>query len=258
MRAIGRAVVVLGRTVAEAITIGHATCLVCPDRPAVRAANFAAEIKVASPADAELTLGQVQQHFARRGLICWALYAADGPSTRWIADVAVRDGYQATSRCVLRLERFAPEPTDLRLQIIPARAAYRELRSLLTRWVGQAYDAGDRLVTDLTETFIDQLDEPRLDMFLGRVDRQPVVVAGVLSLGQVGVIQYAQGLLQEVGPKIATVLMSHLLEHCQRAQFEQVIVDLAAGSSQIRFFESLGFKVAGSYVRLDREAAAPP
>jgi GNAT superfamily N-acetyltransferase len=93
------------------------------------------------------------------------------------------------------------------------------------------------------------LDEPRLERFLARLDGRPVAIAGVLALGQIGVIDpcYVSPPLR--GQRIGPTLMAHVLEYCHRALFEQVILRRADGCPSIPFYEGLGFERLVSYTK---------
>jgi GNAT superfamily N-acetyltransferase len=260
-RAIGRAAVVLGRTVAEETVLAIGTCLSNPDRPGVRSANFAADLSLPDDADPDEALDQIADHFRRNGAPCHTLRYAD---THWpppLADALSRRGYTPRTRVVLLHRGSTPAPqTRAAVQVIPARAAYGELRGFYDRTARQAFGADDWLAGDLVDTFIDRLDEPRLDLFMARLDGQPAAVAGVLSLGQIGVIDPAYCDTQFRGRGIAAFLMNRLMEHCHRSMFEQVIVDRADGCVAMPFYQSLGFGAVGSYIRygLDSMPQAGP
>lgn len=252
-RAIGRAVVVMARTVAEEFATQTATCFTNPNRPDVRIANFAADLSLSSNTCAREGMDEMMAHFASHGTPCHACHAADSEWPASWADELNQRGYQPQPRCVLLLERFTP-PQEIcsSVQVIPARAAYGELRMFYDRMARQSFGADDRLADDLAATYIDYLDEPRLEMFLARIDRRPVAVAGVLSLGQTGVIRPVYCDPQYRGQGVAAILMNRVLESCQRALFEQVVIDQVDKCSATSFYESLGFRSAGLYIRYIR------
>jgi GNAT superfamily N-acetyltransferase len=141
------------------------------------------------------------------------------------------------------------------LQVIPARSAYADYRRLHAATNAGELPAGAS-PGDWAASRCDLLDEARLDMFLGRLDRVPAGAAGVLTLGNQGVVT---GLF--TGPAhrrrgLARTLMGWVIEHCRRAQFEQVIADLpdeADGAASL--LGTLGFAPSGSYVGFERTPA---
>ena len=106
----------------------------------------------------------------------------------------------------------------------------------------QEFNADPPLARDYADTMIDQLDEPRLELFLGRLDGQPVGVAGVTTLGQIGVIYPAYTDNNHRGKGIAATLMSHTLDHCARALMDQIVIERSDNCPSIGFYESLGFR----------------
>jgi ribosomal protein S18 acetylase RimI-like enzyme len=239
IRAIKRTWAILGRVVAEEQQLDNATVYVNPDRPLVRSANFAADVQG--------SCDQALSFFAERDLPCHAINCADA---HWPDDAQPPAGYAPNTRHVMLLDRYnRPERLCDDLQIVPIRAIYPQLPSFYQRFARAGHNADDALATQLADTMIDRLDEPRLELFVGRVDKQPVAVAGVITLGDIGVISPAWTDPDHRRKGIAATLLDYTLDHCSRAQFESVIVDRGDGCSSIPFYESLGFKIAGSYLR---------
>ena len=82
----------------------------------------------------------------------------------------------------------------------------------------------------------------------GRIDRQPVGVGGVLTLGNIGVVQNLFTSPDHRGKGIAETLLHTIIDVCNRAQFEAVLVERAEGCWAIPFYESRGFAQVGSYL----------
>ncbi len=97
---------------------------------------------------------------------------------------------------------------------------------------------------------MDQLDDARIEIFLARVNRKTVGLTSLLTLGNVGVLLdlFAVGL----DTSVLNVLAARMIEHCQRAQFEQVIVRFASDDPRGAFFTSIGFKPILEYSRYVR------
>jgi GNAT superfamily N-acetyltransferase len=253
VRAVGRAAVVLGRAAAEPMEIDGAVCFCDPARPAVRCANFAAELSVPEGRSAAAVVDDVLAYYESRQATCEAFASTAASWPKALAEELITRGYEPVTRHLFLLDRAAPPPkaaTDL--QIIPARAAYEELRKLYGEMARLEHGADGVLASALVEAWIDHLDEPRFDLLLGRAKAEPVVVAGVLSLGQVGVISAAYCHPSWRGRGFAQAIMGRVLEYCSRATFEQIIVDRGAGCPAIPFYESLGFHKKASFVRFKR------
>ena len=241
---------VLGRVVGEEAVLDTAVCVTNARCPGAACANFAADVAVAPDGAAEDTIDQITAHFEAQGVVCLALDCAADDWSHDLAEVALRRGYRPSKRLVYTLERFTPVATCAEsVQIIPARAAYDELRQLSERALRADRGADDRLAAQLARMSTDRLDEPRLDAFLGRIEQQPAAVAGVLSLGQIGVIDAVLCHPAWRGRSIESAMMHHVFEHCRRALFECVVLERSEGCPTISLYESLGFKKAGDYVR---------
>ncbi len=254
VRAVRRAAAVLGRTVAEQAVLDAATCLTSARYPGAACANFAADLVESPEGGAERTMDEVTAHFESQGVVCLTLDNADGPWPADLADAASRRGYRPSKRTVYVLERLTPSTTcEVSLQIIPARAAYEELVELYRQVARADLGADDREATDMAAIGIDRLDEPRLDAFLGRVDQKPAATAGVLSLGQIGVIDAVRCDPTWRGRGIEAAMMHHVFEHCRRALFECIVLERPEGCETIGLYESLGFYKAGEYVRYERD-----
>lgn len=250
VRAISRTRVILGRAAGEETPLDGATALTQPRRPGVRCANFAADLHVSASADADQILRGVFDHFHDRRTICHALTCSDARWNEAFTPAAVAAGYQPRRKHVFLLDHYRP-PKHIHpsLQIIPARSLYPQLGAFYEQMARQDHHADGAAARDLAQAMIDQLDEPRLEVFIGRLDRKPVGCAGVLTLGNIGVISPAYTEPGRRGQGVAGALMAAILEHCARAQFEQVILERSEGCPSIPFYRAMGFEPVSWYVR---------
>lgn len=250
VRAVKSANVMLARVVAKQSVLDGGTAFTNPDRPDVRSANWAAQINVPGDVGARLVLDQILDHFRQQGVPCQVL---DGAAADWpqaLAQGIAALGYRPITKHVFCLADYQPpRKVNEQLQIIPARSLYGQLPRFYQSMARQGLGAPEALAQQLTETFIDRLDEPRLDLFLGRIDKQPVASCGVITLGNIGVIHAAYTAPEHRGRGIAATLMAHVLDHCSRAQFEQVVLDRSEGCPSIPFYQRLGFRQVASYVK---------
>ena len=250
VRAVKHADVALAHTAAEPSALEGATAFTSAARPRVRSANFATELHVPDGWSADAVLDGVGEHFERAGAPCHALDSADAVWPDELAGAAERRSYLARRKLVFLLQEYAePAQRDTPLQIIPARAAYAELRPFYRDMAVQQHGFGEATADELAETMFEWLDEPRLDLFLGRVDGRPVGVAGVLGLGQIGVINPAYTGPAHRGKGIGAALLAATIEHCQRASFDQVLLSRSDGCPSIPLYERLGFARVAEYTR---------
>lgn len=256
VRAIKRVEILLARTGADQIDLEVATCFVNSNRPGVGMANFAAEVRMGQSGPDEV-LNRIEAHFASAGTMCHQLLGND---TDWPGDLARHAearGYRRSVGRVYLLRQYAlPGSIRSDLQIIPARAAYRQLRPFFELASTEQHALDEAAAGDYAEAFIDHLDEPRQEMFLGRLDGEPVGVVSLVTLGQIGVIENVYTVPEARSQGVATTLLAHSLDHCQRALFEQVILKVNDDNHDaIRLYESIGFKPAASFVGYHRIAS---
>ena len=180
-------------------------------------------------------------------------WCSDEPWPAGLDRAFVDAGWSPRPRTVMILRAYRePSPTTAGLQVIPARSAYTDYRRLHeeTPVAEQPTGASPK---DWAASRIDLLDESRLDVFLGRLDRVPVGAAGVLTLGNQGVVT---GMFTSPAHRrrgVARTLLGWVIDHCRRAQFEQVLADLpgdALGATSL--LRSLGFATVASYVGFEK------
>jgi len=256
IRAAGRARAVLSRTVAEEIGLDSGTVYVDANRPRVRLCNHATDVRLpAEDRDPVAAVQRLLEEFAQRNSVCHSLTAS---ADRWppsLGQAAQQAGFVPATRIVLRAERYAePEgrTTHNGLQVIPARAAFDETRTVFRQMALSEHDADQTWADHLAEALTQTLDEPRLDLFLGRSSGQPVGLAGVLTLGHVGVIFPAYTVPQARGQGVGRTLLGHTMEHARRSLFEQVIVERGQGCGSIPLYTELGFAERTRYVQFRR------
>lgn len=234
LRALKRCDVILARTYADETALDGAVAYTAPTCAGSEDGNFTTDLRPAdaSPQAAEALLEELDAHYAACGVRCLALSAHASTWPTALREAARQRGFQPQGRQVLELCAYRrPAELNAALQIIPARAAMHELAALC----GGAESVWSRVA-------VAELDEPRLDMLLGRLDGQPVGCAGVLTLGQVGVITNVYTAASARRQNVGKTLLAALIDLCSRAQFEKVILghdrDCPVGT---RFYAGLGF-----------------
>lgn len=241
VRAIQRSNLILARMTAEETALDGATALTNPERPGVSFANCAMEVDVPQGQTAARVLENIDAHFTERGLRGLMLSAAN----EWPADMLPlleTRGYRPRKMNVFLVTDYvSSRELNNNLQIIPGRAAYAELRKLF-----------EESAADTADAMLDRLDEPRAEVFLGRLHSQPAGVVVVVTLGQIGVIDFVYTATSARGQGVATTLLAHALDHCQRAQFEQVILEAPEGCPAVPVYQRLGFKPVASFTQYER------
>lgn len=256
VRAVKRSDVVLARTAAEETQLETATAFTHVGRPAAPLCNCATDATLPEGVDADAAAEEVLSHFASLNVSCHAVDAAGADFPPSLAAAYERRGYRRVRRRVYVLNKYVPPTrTNDALQIIPARAAYPLLKPFFAAFAEEEFGARDGAATQIAEAMIDHLDEPRLDLFIGRLNGVVAGSIGVVTLGNIGVLHPAYTAPHARGKGVAGTLADYLVDHCLRAAFEQVLIDRADGCPSIRFYESLGFKPVADYVRYQLAAA---
>lgn len=255
IRAAKRAALVLGRAIAQETTVEAGTLLSSGERPTVAAANYAGEVTVPDALSARDAIDQILAHYQDRGLTCHAMDAADTYWPHEIPPILSGLGYYPSNRMVCLLDAYVPPAADRRcseLQIIPARASYAELRGFFAEMAATQDRADADQARAVAQARVDQLDEPRVEVFLGRLDGRAVGVAGVVTLGNLGVLYDLFTLPAARQRGVGAAMIAHTLDHCRRAQFEQVIASFPQNCPHLPFYTAMGFKVIGTFIRFRR------
>jgi len=262
IRAMRRTDAIIARTTADEQLLDAATAFTNAERPTVAEANAAFDVRLPEGGDAEAALDDIAAHFDRIGAPCRTL---DANAPHWPGELAAaveRRGYRPIENTVYRLGGYKLPPAGKPVQVIPGRAAYHEVRQLAAAQAatrGRDADAREQFA----DAAIDSLDEPRVDLFLARRDKQPAGMMSLMTLGNIGVLLGHFVMTDDSAPDtsadeknnappdhtIAHTLLTRLMEHCTRAQFEQVILRLPAGDPDAAFYESVGFQKVATYVR---------
>ncbi len=253
LRAIHRAGIIMTRTYAEETVLDAAVAYTAPAYAGSVHGNFAIDLRPADDSQhaADALLCAIDEHFADRQTRCRVLLCNQPTWPPVLRRSALARGFAPQRLQVLELTAYQrPGDRNAAVQIIPARAAPGPLRDLLGGF-GSAW----------ARAVVAQLDEPRLDMLLARLDGRPVAAAGVLTLGQVGVITDVYTAPSARRQGVGKTLMVSLIDLCGRAQFEKVIVghDPACVPAS-RFYAGLGFRPAINFeilLRPSSEAACP-
>ncbi len=258
VRAIKRGQAILSRMVATETYLDGATAYAAPSRPLVPHANIAMDLRIPPGSSAERVLNLLDAHFATHSVLCNRFESSEQVWPPALVAALQARGFHAVNQEVYLLSHYVPPVADPLVQIIPGRAAYGELQSLIAVH-GRSSPANNHEAADqIAQAVMDQLDDPRIDVFLGRRERKPVGAASLLTLGNIGVVldlfAVHPGIAPEPDPVIAT-LATRLFDHCLRAQFEQVIIALPEGDPSLGRLLALGFKSVAGYVSLVRRPA---
>lgn len=254
VRAMHRVQIMLARTTSQETELSGATAFVDAAHPDVPMANFAADLHVPADSSASSVLDTLLDHYQSNGLQCLWLSCNQ---LDWPADLlqaAVERGYVSMPALQVRLLRGyrSPRIQSDKLQIIPSRAAYAQLRLLLQQAAQHDWANLGASPDHMASVLLTQLDEPRVESYLGRLDGKPVGLVDIVSVGQIGVIKslYVSPPMRRQG--IAGRLMEQAVDFCRRAMFEQVILECLSDDPSSSWYDRLGFIFVAEHRKLTR------
>jgi GNAT superfamily N-acetyltransferase len=198
---------------------------------------------------------QAAEHFTSRGLVCWQwLMNPSAPPERTgpLAEYLLAHGYRRESVDVMHMDHLPTTPVaipDLGLTVIPARASFKHARILheegANRWN----------TPELADAAMMHLDDPHYEALLALKDSQPVGHIGVLSLGEIGLIEQVHVAESHRNQGIATVMMSRALEICARSLFKHILLGVyPTNAPAIAVYRKFGFQKIGDLVACQRNA----
>lgn len=250
IRALKQATTAMLRVVSEQETLDGAIAFTRDDAPLIRQANRGMSWDPA-PGSTPGSLEALIEHFSEKQLDALVIDCVDAVLNEQQIEHAQSLGYHADTRQLLVMQQFEPnEAINMDLQVIPARAAYREVKTIYRRMAQTDFGGDEALSQQLAAVMSDRLDEPRLDLFLGRMDRKPVALGGVFTQAQVGVLVPIYVDPDMRGKRLGPTMLEHVLEHCLRAQLQQLIVDRSPGCYAIPMYQKAGFSAGPTYMRL--------
>lgn len=250
VRAIRRADAALAACTSEQESLDAGTVYLASGRAAVPFANFAADLRLPEGVAAPDAVASVLAPFKAVNVRCAWLDANESAWPAPLADAASAVGFAPLSHTVFLLDGYKPAPPrNQPPQIIPARSSYPLVRQIFERQAVTEYRAQGAAIKEFASAFVDQLDEVKAELFLALIDGRPAGVAGVLGLGQIGVLIPAYTNPDFRGKGVAGALMAHVLDFASRALFENVIIHRHDGCPAIPFYTSLGFKPAATFTR---------
>ncbi len=188
----------------------------------------------------------LEQHFSSIVCRCRSIVpnpAADPQTTLPLIDHLLDSGFTRQICDILYLKRLRMGNRvalpDVR--VIPARASYAHARQLAELAADDALASRQQVEATLLH-----LDDPHWDAWMALRDGQVVGGAGVLAVGEAGLIENVFVPAAFRRQKIATLLMDRLFDICARAQFRHVLIGCPADHPLARgFFANLGFERVG-------------
>lgn len=228
----------------ETATLDLGTAICSQALSLLHDANQMVMARVPANASVEALWDEVATHFRERGtacLKCTFTPVATDQEKRPLIDLLQANQWYESTTDVLLLRRASVEITDSH-RVISARAALKQYEVF-------AHAAAASVEPQLGEVAMLRLDDPRWDALVAIVDGRIVARAGVLSMGEIGLIENVRVLDDCQGKGFGKAVMQHAIDLCARSQFKHVILGCDAGNTRaIALYTRLGFDKVGESV----------
>jgi len=232
----------------EQLEVG--TALASAELAEVLNANHVRDVALLPGVTPDDAWAEVAAHFAARGTRCgyWTM-SVTAPAERVgpMVEFLLAKGCRADASDVMYL-RHAPAvavtvPPGLR--VIPARASYRHAGELARVRADEMW-GGSAQVADAA---VRHLDDPHWDALLGLEDGRAVAGAGVLTVGELGLIEQVYVAPSHRRRGVGRYMVGRALEICARAQFRHVFLSVSSANEPAKaLYRSMGFERIGQVV----------
>jgi ribosomal protein S18 acetylase RimI-like enzyme len=227
----------------EAQPIDLGTALVTPALDQIRDANCVLDARVPAGHNAESLWRNTHTHFRQRGSAMMKLVFSAGASDAErtpLVNVLQQNGWVEQRRNVLRLER-SPGAAKDGPSVLSARAV-RRLYETFARTVAAEINP------QMADLAMLRLDEPQFEVLVALQGGTVVARAGVLSLGDMGLIENVVVHPAHRRRGLARRLMHGAIDLCARSQFRHVLLGCDASNVAAQtLYASLGFAKLGEY-----------
>jgi ribosomal protein S18 acetylase RimI-like enzyme len=232
----------------ESTDLDVGTAISNPALANVYDANVLMDASLPDGVSPEQAIAEVNQHYLAAGTVCrtWVMNpSAPKERTEPLAAHLLDRGAGIVANDILYL-RGRPAVTIREqpgLTIIPARASYKHARQLAEISQQESWDE-----PQLVDAQLAHLDDPHWDCLLALRDGQPVATAGVLAVGEAGLIEdvYVAPGMRRLG--VGMTMMSRVLEICARSLFKHVMLSCMPSNTPAQtMYGRLGFQKVGTF-----------
>jgi GNAT superfamily N-acetyltransferase len=219
---------------ADLSRISHANCI----------------IDAALPPDISLAqaLAEAESHFTSHGVRClrWVTNpSAPADQTKPLIDHLEQTGHQKKSSQIFYLSHMPTKAIAQvgGLKIIPARASFRHAEQLAEE-IATEWNEPQLVPANLLH-----LEDPHWDALIALRDGKAVAKVGVLTVGEVGLIQHLFVSREHRTQGIGRTMMSRALEICARSLFKHIFLSCnPSNAAAIALYTKLGFQKMGEYI----------
>jgi ribosomal-protein-alanine N-acetyltransferase len=231
----------------ETTQLDVGTAIANPALAEVYDANVLMDAALPDGVSPEQAVAEVNQHYLSQGTVCrtWVMNpSAPKERTEPLAAFLLERGAGIVANDILYL-RGRPAVTIREqpgLTIIPARASYKHARRL-SEIANAGWDT-----PQMIEAHLLHLDDPHWDALLALRDGEVAAGAGVLSVGEAGMIEnvYVVPAMRRLG--IGMTMMSRVLEVCARSLFKHVMLSCMPSNKPAQtMYARLGFQKIGTF-----------
>lgn len=248
LRAIKKSAAALCAQSAEPVELRGATAFCNPELANLHDANIVYDLHLPHAASATEIIEEIEDHFGQHKLTCYRWIPAAANLEPELADALRTRGIKPAPTLALTLAQ-PKKMTQLRndLQIIPTRTLHRQYHNLQQQAHRAEYLDGS---ADNLATFkLNALDDPRLDIFSARLNKQVVAAAGIYALGEIGILHEIVTHPQFRQQGIMQTLLSHLLRHAARSQFKTIALETdPRNNAALQLYQSFGFVKLTEYL----------
>ena len=212
----------------------------------IPAGNQFREVWVEDQAEVRAALDAVGAHFRDQQRACtrWVLAEAQNPEA--VDGVLTEAGYRRVDRLAMALSAWPTVQASDAVRVLPARpmrgAFAAILEDAVADWPGGLRD-------DWVQAGLDRLDDHRMDMFVGLIDKKPAGACGLFQVGDIGrvVDPHVCSAFRRRG--VATSMMLAAVGLARRLQMRIVCTDVSVDNHAGKALLShLGFIEGGRIV----------
>jgi len=227
---------------AERCELSCATAYHALEFPDIWDVNISFDIHLPTGMTACQVVDEIADHFRDHDATCYTWVPNDIDCAPALVDYFNSEGFECErSLCMLLTNAKLPEKLRDDVQIIPARAMRKPYGELHHR--AHVHQWGEGAADQMEAVQMNGLDNPQLDAFVARVDKEVVASAGIYSLGEIGVVYEVVTHPEFRRQGIMKALLDHLLRHAARCQFKTMALETSPDNDgAIGLYESFGFE----------------
>lgn len=240
---------------ADGESLGFGVAWTNPQLCDVEQANRMLGVALPKGMTSEQAVQQAQRHFADRGCICrqWVMDPSSPPDAiSPMVENLIALGFSRSSNDIMHLDRVPAglvAETNIAVTIIPTRASFRHAR----QFFAEAAENQDQA----TEAALLHLDDPHYDALIALSGQSAVAHAGVLTVGQLGLIEQVVVGQQWRRQGIGALMVDRVLEICVRSQLRHIFMSIPSQDSALqRLCAKFGFRKIGRLISLRQPQAA--